>query len=75
MAKKNSKKPELASIQERAQQYIEDDKKLMRKYSLTKKVVVMFPRHAKVPILGRLALRLFKWSKGVIDLQFIHIDE
>ena len=67
------KRPE-PTLQERAQQYIEEDIKLMGKYKLTKRIVVMFPTKGKIPFLGRLGLRMLSWAKGVPDIQFIHKD-
>ena len=76
MAKKTTNKKNGApSLQERAQKYIEEDIKLMKKYQLNKQIVVLFPKAKRPPRFGRFSLWLLRKSGAVIDLQFTHIEE
>lgn len=77
MAKKINKKVEPMSLQKKMVKYLEEDNKLMEKYNLQKRIVVLFPLHKKkiAPLLGRLALKLLKFSKGYPDIHFTNIDE
>lgn len=73
MTKKNTtKKTSLPPLQERAQQYMKEDVELMKKYKITKKVVVFFPQHRKTPFLGRVALKLLLIAKGSVDVHFLN---
>lgn len=67
--KKSKMKPE--ELRDRALGYLKDENKLQEKYGILKKVVVVFPRKKKAPVLGSLAIWLLKKSGGVIDLHFI----
>lgn len=58
-------------LNERAVKFLEGECKLLQKLGIDKRIIVTFPTHRRVPLLGRLALVLLKWSRGVLDLQFI----
>lgn len=76
MAKKTPhKKTDPSSLPERAQKYIEEDIKLMKKYQLNKQIVVLFPKAKQPPRFGRFSLWLLRKSGAVIDLQFNHLEE
>lgn len=57
-------------LRERADSFLREEAKLLQKYGLNKRIVVTFPRRKDVPFLGRVAVRLLKWSKAVIDTEF-----
>lgn len=72
--KRKSKKLE-PNFRERVSYYIDDEKKLLEKYGLLKHIVVLFPQHRKPPLLGKLAVKLLRWSGGAVDAQFIDKEQ
>ena len=61
---------------ERVDAYIADEKKLLEKYGIKKRIVVTFPRHLrKPPLLGKLAVRLLRTTRAKIDAQFLDITK
>jgi len=53
--------------------YLAERKKLLGKYGLTSKMVIAFPKHKRVPFLGKVAIWLIQRKKGIIDLIFKNI--
>lgn len=67
---KNAQFPTQEALRERVGIYMQEEGKLLAKHGLAKRIVMTFPAHSKVPLLGRFGLWLLKRSKGVIDTEF-----
>lgn len=59
------------NIKKRIEQYVEQEKELLEKLQLKKVIVITFPFHTKVPLLGKLALKLLKMTGSKVDISFI----
>lgn len=67
---KNAQFPTPEVLRERVGIYMQEESKLLAKHCLAKRIIMTFPNHASVPLLGRLGLWLLKRSKGIIDTEF-----
>lgn len=54
----------------RAQRFLKENDILLRKYKLTMRLVVSFPRLVKAPLLSRIALKIVAKQGGKLDIQF-----
>ncbi|PIR59564.1 MAG: hypothetical protein COU68_04925 [Candidatus Pacebacteria bacterium CG10_big_fil_rev_8_21_14_0_10_45_6] len=72
MKKKSRKKtaPPHEVLREKAALFMQDEQKLLAKYGIAKRIVVTFPQAKRLPLMGRFAIILLKWSRGVIDVEF-----
>jgi hypothetical protein len=58
-------------LREKVESYMIAEEKLLEKHGLAKRLIVTFPYHrVRVPLKGRIALRLLKWSRAVLDTQY-----
>jgi len=65
-----------SGLREVVETYMEAEEKLLAKHGLAKRLIVTFPYHQlRVPIKGRIALRLLKWSKAILDTQYADINQ
>lgn len=58
-------------LQEVVQNYISDEKKLLKKNGLEKRLIVVFPKHKVVPLTGRVSLWILKLSGALLDTQYM----
>lgn len=58
------------TLKKSAEAYIADEQKLLKRHGLSRRIVVTFPFHVRVPMTGALAVKLLKWSRAVIDTEF-----
>lgn len=68
-AKRKSKSPQ-DILTEKATAFMVDEQKLLKKYGLARQIVVTFPKRESVPLMGKVAVKLLKWSGGVIEPKF-----
>ena len=54
---------------------VKDETALYEKEGVRKRVVITFPTHDKVPLLGKVALWFLKKSKARLDYQFNFIKK
>lgn len=65
-----AKKALQPTLEQKVKSYLEKEAKLVEQLGLKRRLVLDFPRHKKVPLLGRIAGRLLMWSGGHPDIRF-----
>ena len=70
-----SKQNEQINLGKKAQSYMKENERLLRKYNLAIRPVINFPKSAKIPLLSRIALWLVRKQGGINDIQFGEIKK
>ena len=65
MRKKTSK-----TVQERAEEYVKEEKVLLKKHKIAKKILITFPANG-VPLMGKIAGWLLKRTGARIETMFM----
>lgn len=70
---KNKKQKEVspqAKTLKHATQYMVENARLQEKYGIMSRLVIIFPRHKKVPFFSKIAMRILRVQGGKLDTRF-----
>jgi hypothetical protein len=71
MSKKTRiEKTDQVTLAERANRYLNESSKILKKYGLLLQLTVNFPRRFRTPILSRIALWIVSKQGGYLDIRF-----